>query len=363
MSKISYRRQGFVWNVDFPKVWETPWSLSSSKDLYVETLRGLAIILVVLGHVIGYTKTGGMKVADDSIFRYLYFSLEYIRMPLFAVISGWVYANKPIYQSDKSDFILGKLRRLILPMFVVSTLLFLFRMVIPGTNSKPQIGSLASNLIYPYDVFWFLYSMFLIFIIISVLDTQPFFERLQGWAIALAISFVLLFFSKNYMEAIPNFFSFKGALYLLPFFLVGIGVYRFHEVLLNNKIVLALVAIFIVGVTLQQMSWFGYLPIQTKHGLLGIAVGLSGVLLLFKLRWRSKLLAWIGNYAFGIFLFHVFFTGGTRIVLLKLGIEEQWTILVVSLFSAIILSIITERLVSKSKILSYYLLGRQKRSL
>ena len=54
----------------------------AKKDPHIETLRGLAIILVVFGHIIGYDKTGGMRVADDSKYRYLYFSLEYIRMPI-----------------------------------------------------------------------------------------------------------------------------------------------------------------------------------------------------------------------------------------------------------------------------------------
>jgi hypothetical protein len=36
------------------------------KDLFVETLRGLAITLVVIGHVIGSASDGGMQVSDDS---------------------------------------------------------------------------------------------------------------------------------------------------------------------------------------------------------------------------------------------------------------------------------------------------------
>ena len=47
-----------------------------SKNLHIETLRGIAIILVVIGHVIGIDTMGGMKVDDDSVFRYIYCILE-----------------------------------------------------------------------------------------------------------------------------------------------------------------------------------------------------------------------------------------------------------------------------------------------
>src|SRR5690606_21017037 len=142
--------------------------------------------------------TGGMRVADDSFLRYLYYSLEYIRLPLFAVIYGWVYANKPIaHIDDRPKFLKGKLRRLLIPMFAMGTLLFLFRMVIPGTNTTPELARLPRNLLFPYDVYWYLFSLFLIFVAIGLLDTQRAFRKIEGWLTALICSFAFLFISEN----------------------------------------------------------------------------------------------------------------------------------------------------------------------
>lgn len=330
------------------------------KNQNVETLRGLAIILVVFGHMIGSTNTGGMKVSDDSIFRYIYYSLEYLRIPLFTAISGWVYANKSMLNINQTKFIKGKVRRLILPMLVLSTLLFLFRMIIPGTNSTPEISDLPRNLIFPYDVFWYLYSLFLIFLVIAVLDSKPFFHKIEGWSITLISSFVLLFITENFLDAVPNLFSFKGAAYLFPFFLIGIGIFRFKDFLLNDKMIFLLLSVLIAGIIIQQMIWFGNFPQQHKHSVLGMAVGISGVLLLFKLKLKNNLLIWIGGYAYGIFLFHVFFTGGSRIVLLKMGIENQWTILILGVLCAILFSILAETVISKSNVLRFCFLGLKK---
>jgi glucan biosynthesis protein C len=342
-------------------LFKLPQNSTTRKDQNVETLRGLAIILVVFGHMIGYSSTGGMQVSDDSIYRYLYYSLEYVRLPLFTVISGWVYANKPIQNTNHGKFVKGKLRRLILPMLVLSTLLFLFRMVIPGTNTTPEINDLPRNLIFPYDVYWYLFSLFLIFLAVMVLDSKPFFHTLKGWAITLAAAFILLYISENFLDPVRNYFSFKGAAYLFPFFLLGIGIFRFRDILLHDKTTFMILLVFVTSFIIQQMVWFGYFPVQEKHSLLGMSVGISGVLLLFKLKLKNNLLIWIGGFAYGIFLFHVFFTGGTRIILLKLGIENQVIILILGVLCALFFSILVELVVQRSMVLSYLFLGLKKK--
>jgi glucan biosynthesis protein C len=336
-----------------PYVFKLPLGISDKKDEGVETLRGLTIILVVFGHMIA-----GMQVDDDSIFRYIHYSLGYVRMPLFTVISGWVYATKPVKDIHRTKFIKGKLRRLILPMFVITTLLFLLRMIVPGTNHPSEIADLPLNLVLPYDVYWYLYSLFLIFLLITVLDVQPFFHRIQGWTIALISSFAFLFILEHFLPRFPNLFSFKGAAYLLPFFLLGIGSFRFKHLLLSDKMTFLFTVVLVVGIIIQQLSWFGYFPIQERKSLLGMMVGLTSVLLLFKLKFKNHVLMWLGGYAYGIFLFHVFFTGGARI--LFSGIGNEWVLVSVGVLCGVLFSIVTETLISKVYFLRFAFLGLKR---
>ncbi|MEI6899039.1 MAG: acyltransferase family protein, partial [Bacteroidota bacterium] len=67
--------------------------LQGNRNFSIETLRGMGIMLVLAGHVIGSGPSGGMQVDNHSFLRYFYHScIEYVQMPLFAAISGWVYA-------------------------------------------------------------------------------------------------------------------------------------------------------------------------------------------------------------------------------------------------------------------------------
>jgi fucose 4-O-acetylase-like acetyltransferase len=141
------------------------------KDLSVETLRGAAIILVVIGHVIGSGSDGGMQVKDDSFLRHFYYTFEYLRMPLFTVISGWVYALHPASLKFLDDFIIKKVRRILLPMIFVGASYFLLQFLVPGTNKKGDLTEIWKILVFPYTLFWYLPSLFLVFLVTSIIDS------------------------------------------------------------------------------------------------------------------------------------------------------------------------------------------------
>src|SRR6185295_5386420 len=62
----------------------------------LQTLRGVACLLLVAFHAIGNHPTSGLHVADDSSFRFFANLFQYVRMPLFTFLSGFVYAYRPV---------------------------------------------------------------------------------------------------------------------------------------------------------------------------------------------------------------------------------------------------------------------------
>jgi peptidoglycan/LPS O-acetylase OafA/YrhL len=83
------------------------------KDNSINTLRGLACILLVAYHVIGGTPEQGLHIASGFL-RVGNDVLAYIRMPLFTFLSGYIYSLKPIGNYSSSLFLKSKARRLLI---------------------------------------------------------------------------------------------------------------------------------------------------------------------------------------------------------------------------------------------------------
>lgn len=78
---------------------------------YIDQLKGIAILLVVLGHVIGYN-----NCENSFLWRFIYS----FHMPLFMFISGYVaqmtFRIENFGWNEVSSFMIKKFRTLLLPM-------------------------------------------------------------------------------------------------------------------------------------------------------------------------------------------------------------------------------------------------------
>ncbi|WP_337176011.1 acyltransferase [Paludisphaera sp.] len=324
------------------------------KDMRIESLRGLALILMVAGHVIGDSPESGMKVADDSGYRYFYFSLSYLRMPLFTAISGFVYSLAPASRDAAGRFVVGKARRILLPFATVLTAQFLMRMATPGVNMRPSLSDLPAAYLYGIDQFWFLQSIFAIFLVVGALDCVGGLRTFPRWAAALLFSLALY----RLPIPVPHVFSLNGAVWLLPFFLLGCGVKRFPEKLFHPATLAFAAACLAVGIAAQQAAWFSWLSVsEIRAWMVPALVGLTGNLLLFRYFPVVPALAFVGAHAYTAYLLHVFFTAGSRIALYRAGIDYHPIIFVVGVAAGVGMPILVEPLIAKSRLLRRAVLG------
>lgn len=333
------------------------------KDLSIETLRGIAIILVVTGHAIGDGTQYGMRLAGDSFLRHFYYSFVFLRLPLFIVISGWVYAIFPATPLNLKLFISKKARRLLLPMLFVGATYYLVQYFVPGTNLKNNLSEIWRLLVFPFTIYWYLPSLFIVFLLISLLDAYGKIRTLNQWVVLFAITVTMLVLKTYFVkETDPNYFSYKGAIYLLPFFLVGIGLHRFRVAFSNRYLLTILGLCLIAGLVIQQLAWYHVINYSMNKGTgVGLLIGLSGTILLLKIRWQVKWLIWTGGFAYSIYLFHAFGTAGARIILKSLGLESNSIIFISSMLAGILLPIAADKLFDRSGLTRLLLLGRNYR--
>lgn len=335
-------------------------SIKKEKDQSVESLRGLAIILIVIGHVIGSRADGGMKVADDSFLRHFYQLFECLQLPLFTVIAGWVYALRPPKVEDLKSFIGKKVLRILLPMLFVGATYFLLQYFTPGTNKKGDLTEIWRLLVFPYTLYWYLQAIFLVYIVVAIIDARGLLNNIRNWAVLLGISLLLLFFRDYYIpEGSPNYFCYQGVIYLLPFFIIGMGIIRFSDLFANRTFNIILILILFIGLFIQQLTWYDIVKYDLTMGSgVGLMIGLTMPVLFFRIRRNVKWLIWFGTYSYSIFLFHAFGTAGGRILTNRAGLQDVVSVFIISLILGLFVPVLVDKVLDRFGITRMLFLGK-----
>jgi fucose 4-O-acetylase-like acetyltransferase len=318
------------------------------RNLEIDTLRGLACVLLVSFHVVGVSAEVGLRLSEEHWLQQLNGVLAYLRMPLFSFLSGYVYAFRP-FESDAPGFIKGKMRRLLLPMLTVGTIFALLQNATPGANQRITDWWLLH--IVPVAHFWFLEALFIVFLLVVALEHWRLLDSPQRFAGVWTVS-VLAFL---YLHT-TAFFAVSGAVYLMPFFLAGLACQRFDLHAVTTRwlaaAVLALACVWLVA--MPQ-------PPGQNLSLAGLLAGLSAAFLLLRSGWRWPALAYVGSFSFAIYLLHVFFTAGSRMAFTHLGVANLYVLLGLGTLLGIAGPMLAAQLISRSARLKLWLLGEAPR--
>ena len=277
-------------------------SPKTDRHLGIDTLRGLACLLLVGLHVIGEAPEHGLRVGDDhplAIFTGLFFHL---RMPLYAMLSGFVYAWRPVGPGKVGGFLSGKLQRLGLPFLFAAGSFAVVNTVLGGAFAV-EPSQIWMVLVTPYAQFWFLQAILVLFAVIAVLDALFPKAPLQVAVGLLAVSGAVFLSPLGHgVEAL----SLDRALYLAPFFAFGIVLNRVGPTppaLLVNTLIFGTALLFLMNAMIVLADPATALERRTGVGL-SLGLCFSGLLILRHV--SIKALAWIGTFSFTIYLYHMF---------------------------------------------------------
>lgn len=183
-----------------------------------DMLKGVAIFMVVMGHVI----TMCVREIDSApVFKLI----EKIHMPLFFFISGWFTFKLTAEGSVKAPDLIARAKQLLLPMIVVSSMWIWY---FPHTGIESPLNSTFYGLWFDMwkNGYWFTLSLFIIMIIYAAIT--PLMSRFRSAAggAAIAIFTVVCLYLINVYFPIRwlAFFSFPQVVtYFLPFMFGVLG--------------------------------------------------------------------------------------------------------------------------------------------
>lgn len=240
---------------------------NSNRNITIDVLRGIAILLVVLGH----TMTGCTNNSESS---FLFNVLWTIQMPLFFLISGYVtkYSRTVATLKDYIEFVGKKTFSYLLPWAVWT---FFIRGIVFGETSYLNIKFIMFNMDTGY---WFLFSLWTIVMIYGA--ARFICEKIAGNRSELFqfLTLTLLYFLGMVILALIgfklslSFLCIKLTLYYMPFYFLGYMFSEFEKRIDINK--LSFLTESIVAIALAV--WIG---LMLRFNFSAIDDNLTGIML------------------------------------------------------------------------------------
>jgi peptidoglycan/LPS O-acetylase OafA/YrhL len=313
----------------------------------LDAVRGLACLLVVALHVVGDEDSNGLHLPMTSGWHYAMVSVEFLRIPLFTALSGFLYADRRVTVEGFGRFWSKKLRRLGVPLVCITTLIWLLRSRVYG-DPLP----FGRALLFSFGHLWYIQALILLFGVMSVWDAM----RRPG-PVALGLAALAAIMLGQSGLPITRFFSLAGAIYLMPYFLFGIVLRDMPALLRHPAAGPAAFGIVVIVLAAQQLGMQGLAePINLLMPEAALA-GMAWVVVLLRRFPPNRWFAGIGRYSYTIYLWHVLFGAAARAVLIKAGISAIPALLPLIFAAALIAPIVLHILARRLPVISVIVTG------
>lgn len=315
---------------------------------WVDRARGIGMILVVLGHALADTMSGG---ETSSISQVIFDVIYSFHMPLFFFLSGFcgVKALEMIEGRQKIDYISSRFKRLMIPYLFVGLWYVPLKIILSSeVNTEVNILALPINFISghnPNFQLWTLYALFISSTLICVLSGLGYKSII---IISLASSVVSMFIACPITIIQQVMFE---------FFFYACGVtYRktYTEKRVNTAVLIVIFVTFIGASVFRALTGFEHVKIIT---------GITGIVLICELCKFMKLkdnsiLDVVGKYSMDIYIMANLVQVLVRSVCLYKFHISAITCCVISTVLGIVLPIVVSKcIVRKVRILKGIVLG------
>lgn len=311
--------------------------------VWIDYLKAFACFLVAFGHLLQSFNKAGID-NYTGITQFINWFIYLFHMPLFMMISGFLYCNtkKRFTLKEYKNFSIKKIINLLIP-YVTFYLLFiginmLFSNSVNNARGIDDLLRIFNNPIAPY---WFLYALMSIFIVIPILE--KIFKNNKFEVLVILIVFKLLSVLFN-----TNIYFIDSIMAYGIYFYIGSFISKED----NSKSIMYNILLLILYFVISLIYYFVYDKVNIYiNEYIRIVFALIGIYVftnIFKKVSQSKILDSFKDYTFQIYLLHTIFAAGIRIVLLRLGINNYFIHFVLgiifSIYVPVFISIISKKI-------------------
>lgn len=263
------------------------------RDSYFDTLKGVLILLVVIGNSLELSNT------DLPFIHYFILFLYMFHMPLFAFISGY-FCKK----SKRST--VERVSEIFILYISVQTIYYIFYKFIMGETDN------RLKFMEPYWTLWYLVSLIFWYIIYDYIKDS------KKWLIGSVLAAILI----GYDPSVFNYLSISRTIFFLPFFILGvmfkkeyINKIKEKKKLLGTLSLIVLIILFflsfglIIDLLFEFVGYESYYPDATWYPLLirifhYIGAVILGAFIMSLIPKRKTIFSPIGKYSLYIYIVH-----------------------------------------------------------
>lgn len=327
---------------------------ATSRVSFVDIVKAISIILVVIGHYNPVGSPPSYLTAIDFIYTF--------HMPVFMCMAGFLFYRSFKREVSYKSFVVKKFKRLMIPYFFFSLLIIsiklIFQQFIPMEHAVVPMDYLSLFLFPKAAPFlWFIYTLFIIFLlVVPVLKYCK-----QGLVLLLIIALPIFFIHGEFEANYFCFLQFKG---MLIYFVLGCIASRYL-----SKIPMALAWLFPL-ITIHLILFYTVETYELSiylHTILSLFMGISGCLSLIILSEKlskikgASVWIYLGVMSSAIYLFHTMCMAPFKYLWLKyIGIDDLASFIISAIIvclAGIILPVFIKKLINRSRLLSKIILG------
>lgn len=294
--------------------------MKAPRETWLDSLKGFAILLVILGHVLsGYM--------DAHTFSGAYASFYHVRtwiysfhMPLFFLVSGFTFT---LAYTREGQLKKGSFLRQLVNIFWIYVLFALLQwwvkqIAADWVNQGYTLETLQKMFVEPLGNYWYLYVLFVFYALGALLRfyrLHPMYLLfLGGCAISAAAAGLQDTNLTLYRIAFHGFF-----------FLLGSVLCRHRWVMKNNHLT-GVAAIFLASMLFFYIFRYSRNWYPNWKFFIAVCTCVVNVALFLRVKFlrEFRIFQICGKYCLELYLLHTFFTAGLRSVLPLWGITTPW---------------------------------------
>ncbi len=315
--------------------------MNKERDIWVDRVKIIACILVVLGHFYQSMVKAGLA-SDHIIYQWFISTIYLFHVQLFFICSGYLYQKYSNVNSIRiwGNNILNKFLALGIPYFVFSTITWILKKLFSSSVNSQLGGLLHTLFIEPTSPYWYLYILFFLFVITFTCHNKR--NLLILFSIGLLCRIILMFGFSTGIYILGNIASnwiwfIAGMLLaedLIP--LAGIRI---------SIILLLLFTLFSILAITDNLHFRGYdfiMGVIACYSIVSIVNNLVGYG-----AFSSSGHRYLIKYTMPIFLMHTMFAAPIRILLLILNITSIPVHIIIGLLASYLGPIVTMLILEK----------------